>query len=116
MMECPRRAPGPRTYRGKGFFTLIMSALPTGTITFLFTDLEGSTRLWEEHPDAMREALARHDTILGGAIEAHGGVVFSRTGDGMAAAFGAAGDAVAAATRAQQQLATEPWPESTGVL
>jgi len=51
----------PRTYRGKRFFTLIMSALPTGTITFLFTDIEGSTRLWEEHPNTMREALARHD-------------------------------------------------------
>ncbi len=48
-------------------------ALPTGTVTFLFTDLEGSTRLWEEHPDAMRPALARHDEIVRSAIESHGG-------------------------------------------
>ena len=50
-----------------------MSELPSGTVTFLFTDLEGSTRLWQEHPDAMQSALARHDEILreaGGEIEA----------------------------------------------
>ena len=53
-----------------------MPELPSGTVTFLFTDLEGSTRLWEEHPEAMRAALARHDEILRDAIEKHGGVVF----------------------------------------
>jgi class 3 adenylate cyclase len=52
-----------------------MTTLPTGTVTFLFTDLEGSTRLWEEHPDAMHDALARHDQILRGAIAAHHGHV-----------------------------------------
>ena len=66
-----------------------MSELPTGTVTFLFTDLETSTRLWEGQPEeTMRDALARHDTILREAIEAHRGVVFSTMGDGMAAAFG----------------------------
>ena len=50
-----------------------MADLPTGTVTFLFTDLEDSTRLWEEYPDAMKAALARHDEILRGAIAAHGG-------------------------------------------
>ena len=48
-------------------------ALPSGTVTFVFTDLEGSTRLWEDHPDAMQDALARHDEILRRAIELHRG-------------------------------------------
>jgi len=64
--------------------------LPSGTVTFLFTDIEGSTRLWEEHPDAMRDALARHDEVLREAIEAHRGYVVKTTGDGFHAAFGAA--------------------------
>ena len=67
-----------------------MSELPSGTVTFLFTDIEGSTRLWEEHPDAMRDALARHDEIVRDAIEAHGGYVVKTTGDGFHAAFSAA--------------------------
>ena len=50
-----------------------MAELPSGTVTFLFTDLEGSTRLWEEHPDAMRPALARHDEIVRASIEASSG-------------------------------------------
>jgi class 3 adenylate cyclase len=50
-----------------------MAALPTGTVTFLFTDLEGSTRLWEEQPGAMARALPRHDQILREAVDAHGG-------------------------------------------
>ncbi len=53
-----------------------MSELPSGTVTFLFTDIEGSTTRWEQHRDAMQVALARHDAILREAIEAHGGVVF----------------------------------------
>ena len=57
-----------------------MTKLPSGTVTFLFTDLEGSTRLWEEHPEAMQAALARHDEILREAIEAHGGYVVKTTG------------------------------------
>jgi class 3 adenylate cyclase len=52
-----------------------MADLPTGTVTFLFTDLEGSTRLWEEHPDAMKAALARHDQILRDAVDSHAGHV-----------------------------------------
>ena len=63
-----------------------MNAPPTGTVTFLFTDIEGSTRLWEERPDEMRAALAEHDAIVRSAIEAHGGYVFSTGGDGFAAA------------------------------
>jgi len=59
-----------------------VSELPSGTVTFLFTDLEGSTRLWEEHPDAMQDALARHDEILRGAVAGHRGYVVKSTGDG----------------------------------
>ena len=55
--------------------------LPAGTVTFLFTDIEGSTRLWEQYPEAMREALARHDALLRGVIEASGGAVFKTVGD-----------------------------------
>jgi class 3 adenylate cyclase len=63
-------------------------------VTFLFTDAEGSTRLWDEHPDAMPVALARHDEMLGSAVEAHGGFVFSTGGDGLGAAFQRSLDAV----------------------
>ena len=86
-----------------------MTDLPTGTVTFLFTDLEGSTRLWEEHPDAMRAALARHDEILRDAVEKYEGQVVKTTGDGLHAAFGTAHDAVAAAIEAQRGLDAEPW-------
>jgi predicted ATPase/class 3 adenylate cyclase len=90
--------------------------LPQGTVTFLFTDLEGSTRRWEAHPAEMRDALARHDTIVRGAVESHGGVVFSAMGDGMAAVFASARDAVRAVLAAQQGLAAEEWGEVTGPL
>ena len=65
----------------------VEGGLPTGTMTFLFTDLEGSTRLWEEHPEAMHAALARHDGILRGAVEAQGGQVVKGRGDGLHAVF-----------------------------
>jgi predicted ATPase len=74
-------------------------------VTFLFTDVEGSTRLWEEDPDAMRVAVARHDEVVRGALEANGGYVFATGGDGFAAAFTRAADAVAAAQEAQAALA-----------
>ena len=90
--------------------------LPQGTVTFLFTDLEGSTRRWEEHPAQMREALARHDAIVRGAVDSHGGVVFSTMGDGMAAVFASARDSVRAVLAAQQGLAAEDWGEVTGPL
>ena len=92
-----------------------MAELPTGTVTFLFTDIEGSTRLWEDHQDAMKEALARHDAILRGAVEVHDGAVFNTMGDGVAAAFASAPDAVAAVIDAQQQLGAEEWG-ATGPL
>ena len=78
-------------------------------MTFLFTDLEGSTRLWEEQADAMRTALARHDEILRIAVEGHGGFVVKTTGDGVHAAFATAPDALDAAIDAQRTLAAERW-------
>jgi class 3 adenylate cyclase len=83
--------------------------LPHGTVTFLFTDLEGSTRRWEAHPGEMGDALARHNAIVRAAIEAHHGVVFSTMGDGMAAVFASARDAVRAVLVAQQGLAAADW-------
>lgn len=89
-----------------------MAALPTGTITFLFTDIEGSTRLWERHPDAMGLALARHDGILRDAVSAHGGWVFKTIGDAFCAAFPTAHDALAAAVAAQRALGAGEWGQT----
>ncbi|MEX1124984.1 MAG: adenylate/guanylate cyclase domain-containing protein, partial [Acidimicrobiia bacterium] len=77
--------------------------------TFLFTDIEASTRLWEEHPDEMAAALARHDSILTEAIDQARGKVLKTTGDGMIAVFDSGGDAVAATIGAQRALAAEEW-------
>jgi class 3 adenylate cyclase len=88
---------------------------PSGTVTFLFTDIEGSTRLWETAPDAMRVALERHDTMLRSVIEAHGGYVFATGGDGFAAAFGRAGDALTAAVTGQHDLRQESWSADTPI-
>jgi ABC-type amino acid transport substrate-binding protein/class 3 adenylate cyclase len=82
---------------------------PSGTVTFLITDLEGSTRMWEQFPDAMRAAMVRHDELLEKAIAAHRGYLFARMGDGMAAAFTTAGDAVSSAVAIRQALAEENW-------
>ena len=89
--------------------------LPTGTVTFLFTDIEGSTRLWEAQPDAMRVALARHDALCATPSSMRNGHVFKTVGDAFCAAFALAPDAVAAALAAQRALAAEPWPEATPI-
>ena len=89
----------------------LVGVLPTGAVTFLFTDIEGSTPLWDAHPVAMREALARHDEIVREAIDAEDGYVFSTGGDGFAAVFTRAGDAIGAAVRAQRELRAEVWPD-----
>ena len=60
---------------------------PSGVVTFLFTDIEGSTRRWEADAEAMRAALSKHDEVLRDAIESHGGFLFSHTGDGVVAPF-----------------------------
>ncbi len=77
---------------------------PSGTVTFLFTDIEGSTKRWETDSDAMRVQLAAHDEALRVAIESHGGWLFKHTGDGVCAAFQSAQAAVAAAADAQRGL------------
>lgn len=86
-----------------------MSRLPSGTVTFLFTDIEGSTRLWEDSSETMAAALARHDELLLRAFERHGGQVFATSGDGFSVAFHRAQDAVAAALEAQLALMSEDW-------
>jgi predicted ATPase len=73
-------------------------------VTFLFTDVEGSTRRWEADADGMRAALAAHDEVLRDAIQAHGGFLFKHTGDGVCAAFASPGSAVDAAVAAQKAL------------
>lgn len=88
-----------------------MAALPTGTVTFLFTDIEGSTELWEKHPEAMKAALAKHDAILRGAVESNGGHVMKSTGDGICAVFESAGQGLAATLAAQQALSQHTWDE-----
>src|SRR5688500_13192676 len=86
--------------------------LPTGTVTFLFTDIEGSTQLWERYPDQARTALVRHDQIIEHAVGQHGGSVVRPRGEGDSrfAVFSLATDAVTAAADMQRALHSEPWP------
>ena len=86
-------------------------APPERTVTFLFTDIEGSTARWEQQPEAMRAALARHDALVRAAIHEHGGHVVKTMGDAFHAVFARAPDAVAAALDAQRRLQAEPWDE-----
>ncbi len=72
-----------------------MEPRPSGTVTFLFTDIEGSTRRWEAEPSVMETELAGHDELLGSVVAAHGGWLFKHTGDGICAAFA---------------FRTRPWP------
>ena len=94
---------------------IIPFAPPSGLVTFLFTDIEGSTRLWERDRTTMRVALERHNAILAAAIRAHGGYHFKTIGDAFQAAFADPVAAVAASVDAQRALDAEPWPE-TGPL
>src|ERR671920_522016 len=81
-----------------------MNGPPTGTVTFLFTDIEGSTKLWEDDAQAMRVALARHDDVLRSAMGEHGGYVFKTVGDAFCVTFTTAPDALEAALQAQRRL------------
>ena len=92
-----------------------MSDPPSGTITFLFTDIEGSTKLWERSPAAMGPALARHNTLLREAIEQRDGYVFKTIGDAFCAAFPTASAALTAAYDAQLGLTQEPWSDSARI-
>ena len=91
--------------------------LPTGTVTFLMTDIEGSTRAWVREADAMPAAVSRHYEILDETVAAHGGVrpVEQGEGDSIVAAFSRASDAVAAAVTAQQLLGSEQWPDGVSL-
>src|ERR687886_3120529 len=94
---------------------LPMPDLPTGTVTFLFTDIEGSTALWEQHPEAARTALVRHDALVEQIVAQHGGMVVRPRGEGDSrfAVFTRATDAVSAAAALQQAFYAEPWPTPT---
>lgn len=91
------------------------SNLPSGTVTFLFTDIEGSTRLWQEKPQAMAVSHARHDQILRDAIESNHGYIFQIVGDSFSAAFRNAVDGLRAVLSAQRALKVEAWGE-TGAI
>jgi len=84
-------------------------------VTFLFTDIEGSTRLWQQDESAMRAALSRHDELLHQVVADEGGTVFSTMGDGVAAAFPSASSAVRAALGAQRLLGSEVWPTAVSI-
>ena len=88
-----------------------MPELPHGTVTFLFTDIEGSTALWERDRAAMREAVARQLAILQSLIAAHHGVLYKTIGDGTQAAFASAEDALRAAVAAQRALLAGAWSD-----
>ena len=91
------------------------TALPTGTVTFLFTDIQGSAQRWASHRAAMPAALQRHDAILRTAIETNGGAVFKTVGDGYCAAFARAADAVAATLAVQRELSGQDFSEVEGI-
>ena len=91
------------------------SHFPSGTVTFLFTDIEGSTQLWEKHPEAMGTALSQHDALMRAAIETNRGEIVKSTGDGFHAVFASALDGMLAVVEAQSSLQSQAWPE-TGPL
>jgi len=93
-----------------------MNNLPTGTVTFLFTDIESSSQLWQQYPEQMQVVLARHDRLIQQAIETNGGQVIKMRGDGAFAVFASAIDGARAAIAAQRAVANEPWPEPPGAL
>ena len=91
------------------------TALPTGFVTLLFSDIEGSTMRWEAYPDAMRAAIRRHDRILHREVEAQGGYVFKTVGDEFCTAFDSPERAGAAAVAIQRALAAEDWSAVRGI-
>ena len=88
-----------------------MVNLPSGMVTFLFTDIEGSTQRWRHHEQVMQTAVNRHFDLLRGAIESHQGVYYTDVGDAIQAAFSTPRAAVAAALDAQRALLAESWPQ-----
>jgi len=90
-------------------------SLPTGTVTFLFTDIEGSTQRWETHREAMKVAVRRHDELMHAAVAAHEGYVFKTIGDAFCAAFRSAPDAIIAALDAQRAINQEDFSAVDGL-
>lgn len=93
-----------------------MTELPSGTVTLLFTDIVGSSSLWDAHRDDMGIALRAHNALVRQAIEAHRGAIVKDKGDGFFAVFVRASDAVSAALQAQRAMRDEGWPESIGQI
>jgi class 3 adenylate cyclase len=89
--------------------------LPSGTVAFLFSDIEGSTRLWQEYPQQMKATLLRHDEILKATIEANGGYVFKTVGDAFHATFDKAIDGLVGALHAQLAIGAETWDPRTPI-
>jgi predicted ATPase/class 3 adenylate cyclase len=94
----------------------VSAVLPSGVVTFLFTDIEGSSKLWERQPGLMRDALADHDRLLRQAIDANNGAVFKTVGDAFCCAFADPKDAVCAAVDAQRALGEREWPAEIGAI
>lgn len=89
-----------------------MLKIPSGTVTFLFTDIEGSTKLWEQFPQAMQTAFPRHEAILRQVAVEHNGYVYKMIGDSLQIAFETAPDALTTALHGQRLLQSEPWGEA----
>ena len=89
--------------------------LPSGTVTFLFTDIEGSTERWERYREPMKAAVREHEDLIRAAIGAHNGYVFKTMGDALCAAFYNVADAIAAALEAQLALVKEDWANVGGL-
>ena len=102
--HCSKLEVGPRSLWHPAWMPADSGGPPSGIVTFLFTDVEGSTRRWEADADGMRAALAAHDQVLRQAIEIRGGWLFKHTGDGVCAAFASPRSAVDAAIAAQLAL------------
>ena len=92
-----------------------MNSLPTGTVTFLFTDIENSTPLWEQHPEVMKSALAKHDSLLQKVIDLNNGQIIKTTGDGIHAVFSTAIDAINASLDAQREFQISEISETSEV-
>src|SRR5688572_14745979 len=101
--------------RNSGPVTSNMNSLPSGTITFLFTDIEGSTQLLQQLGAQYAALLSQQQQILREACEAHGGSVIDTPGDAFFVAFPRAGQAIQAVVRSQRALAAQAWPEGVSV-
>ena len=91
------------------------SGRPSGTVTFLFSDIEGSTKMWEQNPQVMAVSFALQETIMRETMAEHGGYVYKMIGDAFQVAFSSAQQALAAAVEAQQRLFAASWPEGGGL-